>query len=179
MRYALPLFGSLRQRLSDAADDFTDRDEDPSKRDAALAKCIKEMRAVSRDELAANLGHAQYAISPLHEGTPSLLNSMLGAGNRMQATSDLRAAGRALDASLELIADFLYLLAHHTWSAPIETALRAGLDAASGKPWREAADLLWSHANQIARGFGSQGEPDEAPDEHEHERHADYQGANA
>lgn len=172
VRYTLPLFGSIRQRLNDAADDFTDRDEDPSKRDAALSKCIKEMRAIGREELRANLGHARYAISPLHEGTPSLLTSMLGAGSRMQATSDLRAAGRALEASLELVADFLYLLAHHTWSAPIEQSLRQALDAVSDKPWREAADTLWSHANQIARTYGSHGEGEDDVDEAPGAEHA-------
>jgi hypothetical protein len=129
-----------------------------------LAKSIKEMRQVDAAELRACLGHATYAINPLQEGTPSLLTSMLGGGHRMQTTGELRAVGRSLEAALELIADYLYLLAHHSWPIEVEQALRAGLDLASGKPWREAADNLWNHANQTARVFGSHGERDRDDD---------------
>jgi hypothetical protein len=165
VRYALPLFGSVRARLNENADDFTDKDENPNKRDSALAKCIKEMRQVSEDELRLCLGHAEYAMNPLYEGTPSLLTSMLGAGHRMQTTGELRATGRSLEASLELIADYLYLLAEHSWPVEVESALRGGLDLVSGKPWREAADVLWNHANQTARVFGSHGEHDREEEE--------------
>ena len=94
---------------------------------------------------------ATHAINPLHEGTPSLLTSILGGGSRMQKTGEHRAAGRGLEATLELVADYLYLLAHHSWPNEIDTALRTGLSSASGKPWREAADLLWNHANATAK----------------------------
>lgn len=164
LRYTLPLFGSLRARLNEAADEYTDKDETPNKRDSVLAKSIKEMRQVDAAELRACLGHATYAINPLQEGTPSLLTSMLGGGHRMQTTGELRAVGRSLEAALELIADYLYLLAHHSWPIEVEQALRAGLDLASGKPWREAADNLWNHANQTARVFGSHGERDRDDD---------------
>lgn len=158
VRYTLPLFGSVRAALNESADAYTDKDENPNKRDSALAKCIKEMRQVPIDELRACLGNARFAINPLHEGTPSLLTSMLGAGHRMQTTGELRAVGRSLEAALELIADYLYLLADHSWPSDVESALRGGLDLVSGKPWREAADALWNHANQTARVFGSHGE---------------------
>lgn len=164
VRYALPLYGSLRARINEASDTYTDKDENPNKRDSVLAKAIKEMRQVSAEELRACLGHALYAINPLQEGTPSLLTSMLG-GQRMQTTGELRAVGRSLEAALELIADYLYLLAYHSWPAEIELALRQGLDLASGKPWREAADGLWNHANAIARTHGSHGERDREDDE--------------
>lgn len=158
IRYTLPLHGHVRADLNEAADTFTDKDENPNKRDAALSKCIKEMRQVPMATLRQCLGHASYAINPLHEGTPSLLTSMLGAGQRMQSTGEMRAAGRYLEAALELIADYLYLLADHTWPEDVDAALRAGLELASGKPWREAADALWNHANQTARVYGSHGE---------------------
>jgi len=165
VRYTLPLFGSVRARLNESADDYTDKDENPNKRDSALAKCIKEMRQVSQNELRQCLGHSSYAINPLHEGTPSLLTSMLGSGHRMQTTGELRAVGRSLEAALELIADYLYLLADHSWPVEVETALRSGLDLVSGKPWREAADVLWNHANHTARVFGSHGEHDQDRDD--------------
>lgn len=158
--YSLPLFGPVRTRLNECADEFTSRDETATKRDNELAKCVKEMRQVMPAALRACLGHATYAINPQHEGTPSLLTSILGGGSRMQKTGEHRAAGRGLEATLELVADYLYLLAHHSWSNEIDAALRAGLASASDKPWREAADLLWNHANATAKTFGSHGDLD-------------------
>lgn len=158
--YCLPLFGPVRARMNECADEFTNRDETATKRDNELAKCVKEMRQIKPEALRACLGHATYAINPLHEGTPSLLTSILGGGSRMQKTGEHRAAGRGLEATLELVADYLYLLAHYSWPNEIDAALRAGLASASGKPWREAADLLWNHANATAKTFGSHGEQD-------------------
>lgn len=156
--YALPLFGPLRARLNEYANDFTDKDAHPNKRDGALSKCLKEMRQVDAAALCPCLGHARYAINPLQEGTPSTLTSMLGSGQRMQATGEMRATGRALEAALELLADYLYLLAQHSWPIEVENSLRAGLDAASNMPWRDCADVLWNHANATVRAFGSHGE---------------------
>jgi len=167
LRYTLPLFGTIRARLNEGADDFTDRDEHPNKRDSALAKCIKDMRRCSEDELRQCLGHATYAINPLQEGTPSLLTSTLGSGNRMQTTGELRATGRSMEAALELISDYLELLAHYSWSPEVESALRVGLNLVSGKAWREAADVLWNHANATSRVFGSHGEHDREDEETE------------
>lgn len=162
-RYTLPLAGTLRQQLQDHANEFTDRDQPPNKRDAALARCIKELQQVTREQLGASLGHASYAFNPMHEGTPALLSSMLGGGQRMQTVSELRAAGRSMEAALMLAADFLDLVAYQTWPDEIAVALRAALDAASGAPWREATDALWSHAHAIAKRYGSHG--DTATDE--------------
>jgi len=167
VNYALPLFGAVRARLNESADDFTDRDENPNRRDSVLAKCVKDMQQVGADELRACLGHLQYAINPQLDGTPSLLTSMLGGGQRMQATGELRAAGRALEAALELVSIYLYLLTHYSWPEEVEAALRAGLDLASDQPWREVTDLLWEHANSTAQTYGSHGAHDRDDDEAE------------
>lgn len=173
--YTLPLFGPVRSRINECADEFTNRDDTATKRDSELAKCVKEMRQITPQALRACLGHVSHAINPLHEGTPSLLTSILGGGGRMQKTGEHRAAGRGLEATLELVADYLYLLAHHSWPNEIDAALRAGLASASGKPWREAADLLWNHANATAKTFGSHGvqDKDDASDADE-EMHGDF-----
>jgi len=160
VRYTLPLYGVVRARLNDSADTFTDKDGNPTRRESTLVKCIKEMRKIGPAELKSSLGHARYAINPLREGSPSLLTSILGGGSTMQTIGELRASGRALEASIELIADYYYLLAHHSWAPEIETALRVALDQVSGKPWRDIADGLWSQANVIARVHGSHGEQD-------------------
>lgn len=170
IRYALPLYGPLRADLNGMADVYTDAEEHPDKRDAALAKCVRQMRKVSREKLADCLGHARYAIAPLQEGSPALLSSML-AGNRMQGTGELRASGRSLEAALELISDYCYLLAYYAWPAEVEQALRSGLDQASDKPWREATDVLWNHANSTVRAYGNHAEPsaDEATPEYRYD----------
>lgn len=157
-RYALPLTGAVRARLHEAAEDFTDGDADPNKRESTLAKCVRDMRAVTEAELRASLGHARYAMQPLHEGSASLLSSMLGGGERMQGLDELHAQGHALEAATELISLYVYLLAHYAWPAEVDTALRAGLELASDKPWREAFTLLSDHAHATARAYGSHGD---------------------
>ena len=161
IRYALPLFGPVRADLNETAETYTDGEEHPNKRDSSLAKCIKEMRQVTPEQLRNCLGHAQYTINPLQEGTGALLSSML-AGSRMQSTGELRASGRSLEAALELISDYVYLLAYQSWPSEIEAALRAGLDLISDKPWREVADLLWNHANSTVRAHGNHAETERA-----------------
>lgn len=166
IRYALPLHGSVRAVLNEAADEFTDKDENPNRRDSALAKCAREMRQVSEVELRRCLGHANYAINPLHEGTPALISSML-AGQRLQTSGEMRAAGRYLEAAMELVADYLYLLADHSWPEAVDRRLQAALDESSGRPWREVSASLWNHANQTARQFGNrQDEAEDEEDEH-------------
>jgi hypothetical protein len=155
LRYTLPLYGPVRARLNQNAEEFDDDHAAPGKRDAALARCIREMRQVSATHLRECLGHARHAINPLTQGTPAILGSVMGAGESMQTTGKLRATGRSLEAVLPLLADFLYLLSDHSWPEDVEAALRAGLDQASGKPWREALETLWQAAHQIAREFGS------------------------
>jgi hypothetical protein len=154
IRYGLPLFGSVRAQLYENAEDFINNDADPNRRDGALAKCVREMRAIGREELRACLGHASWAINPLQEGTPANLTSMLGPGERMQATEELRTSGQSLEAALELLAFYLYLLAHFSWPEEVAAALRRGLDQASGRRWREAVDALWTQAGILVRQFG-------------------------
>ncbi len=170
IRYALPLSGPVRADLNETAETFTDSEEHPTKRDSSLAKCIKEMGKVSQAQLRDCLGHASYAINPLQEGTAALLSSLL-AGTRMQGTGELRSSGRSLEAALELISDYVYLLAYHSWPAEIESALRAGLDLVSNKPWREVADLLWNHANSTVRAHGNHAETElkESTDEYSYD----------
>ncbi len=160
MQYALPLFGALRADLNEHADEFNNREERADRRDRALAKCIKEMREVPGPSLRRCLGHSTYAINPLHEGTASLLSSVFGTGGGMQTTGELRASGRSLESALNLVVDYLYLLAYFSWPREIEAMLRGGLDLASDKPFREVADLLWNHANRLLRAFGNHGEQD-------------------
>lgn len=155
LRYTLPLYGPVRARLNQNAEEFDDHHAAPGKRDSALARCVREMRQISADHLRECLGHARYAINPLQQGTPAIIGSVLGAGEGMQTTGKLRATGRALEGALPLVADYLYLLADHSWPEDVEAALRAGLHQVSGKPWREALELLWQHAHQVARDFGS------------------------
>lgn len=163
VRYLLPLHGGLRAELAEHSDVYTDQEEDPNRRDAALARCVKAMRQVEPERLRAALGHAAYAFSPLGEGTVSMIASMLGP-HRLQGTGELRSNGRHLEAALELIADFVYLLTYQVWPEPVESALREALDQASGKPWREVADGLWQQATTINRLHGQAGD-DERADE--------------
>jgi hypothetical protein len=163
IEYALPLYGSLREDLSDADDVYADREEHPTKRQAALAQCVKEMRQRSRDELARCLGHARYAINPLHDGSPSLLTKVLSGAQRDQTIGDLNAAGRTLESALYQAVDYLYLLAYFAWPAAIAAALREPLDLASGRPLREAADVMRAHATNLVRAHG--GEDDDERDE--------------
>jgi len=174
-RYLLPLNGAVRAKLNEAADVFADKDGYPNRRETTLVKCIREMRAIEGAELALSLGHASYAINPLREGTPSLLTSILGGGSTMQTIGELRASGRALEAAIELIADYHYLLAHQTWSPEIEAALRAALDGVSNRPWRDVADGLWNHANLTAKIYGSHGETDRDEPAADHDGDSRYE----
>ena len=160
-RYTLPMHGIVRARLYEGADTFNDREESPNKRDAALAKTVKEMRQIDRDTLRRCLGHAHYSINPLQEGTPAVLNATLGAA-RMQVIGELRTGGRAMEAAVLLIADHCDLLAYYCWPAAIDARLREALDLASDRPWREAAELLWNHAHGTVKLHGTHGEQEEA-----------------
>jgi len=51
LRAALPLGGHLGARLWEAAATFNESNESPAKREAALTKCIKGMKAVAADDL--------------------------------------------------------------------------------------------------------------------------------
>jgi hypothetical protein len=164
IEFALPLGGILASRLSQAASTFQDGDIDPTKRETALAKCAKEMKAISIDELKKSLGHASYAISPHDDGTPAVLSGYLGEGNYMETIDRLRGSGKPFEAALALISTYNYLLNRFSWPEPVDAALNAGLLLVSGKPWREAASLLADHAKALAEEFADDEEEDEEED---------------
>ena len=153
IRYLLPLGGSLLPRLGQAAGTFNDSDEDPSKREAALGKCIKEMKAITPAELRANLGHAQYAISPLAEGTPHKISEFFAPGNYMESIDKARTTGQSIDAGIALVGTYYYLLATATWPEEVEEVLKQGIALTSGKPWRDAANALFAHAKPPRLGY--------------------------
>jgi hypothetical protein len=163
----LPLGGFLASRLSQAASTFQDGDNDPQKRETALAKCAKELKAISSDDLKKGLGHASYAISPHDDGTPSVLSGYLGPGNYMETIDKFRSSGKPFEAALALISTYNYLLNKFSWPEPVEVELKAGLTAASAKPWREAANLLFEHAKALAEKFAEEEEDDEDDEDSE------------
>ncbi len=138
----LPLGGFLLYRLNESAGVFLPSDEDPHKREVALSKWAKEMKAVPRDELKSSLGHVEYAISPLTDGTPKLFGNVLGECDRMETIQQLRSSGNSFDAALALVSNFHFLLARFSWPEPVENAMWAALSGASGKPWREIGTHL-------------------------------------
>ncbi|MFB9067490.1 hypothetical protein [Pseudofulvimonas gallinarii] len=155
--YALPLNGGLPERLNDANTIYSDRDEQPARRLAILSKSVKEARALPDGDLVASLGHVGYAINPISEGNAGLLAKVLSGSQREQAIADYHAAGRSFESALYQAVDFLYLLAWFVWPPSVEEALREALDQASGRPLREAADLMRARAAAIVRAHG-QGE---------------------
>ena len=170
IEFVLPLGAILASRLAQAASTFQDGNNDPVKREAALAKCAKEMKAVSTDDLRKSLGHASYAISPLDDGTPHVLSGYLGPRNYMETIDRLRGSGKQFEASLALISTYNYLLNKFSWPEPIEVALKAGLAEASGKPWREAANLLFDHAKALAAKFAEDEDEDADEDDSDGEK---------
>ncbi len=150
VRAVLPLNGFLVARLTENASMFNNADRDPLKREASLAKCIKDMRAVPPDEFQRSLGHAEYGVSPLRDGTAAVLHEYSGPGKYRETIDQLRGSGKAMDATLALISTYYYLLAQHSWSEAVEADILRGLESASGKPWREAAGLLFEQAKVLA-----------------------------
>jgi hypothetical protein len=164
--FVLPLSGFVASRLYEAASTFNDCHEDPFKRETALAKCAKDMKAVPAAELAKSLGHATFAIDPHDDGTPSVLGSYLGPGNYIDTIERLKDQGKPFDAALALLSTYNFLLARYSWDEPIERELEAGLAQASGKPWRDAANLLFEHTQGLVEKFAEdEEEGDEAGDE--------------
>ncbi|NUO52102.1 MAG: hypothetical protein HOV80_24890 [Polyangiaceae bacterium] len=149
LRYLLPLTGFLPGRLNESAALFNDSDADPTRREAALGKCIKEMRAIDEGMLRESLGHARYAISPMGEGTARVIVHYFGPGNYSETIKRLRASGKAMDAALALGSSFVSLLAHYAWPEDIATRVRAALDEASGRPFPEMAAILTRHARDL------------------------------
>jgi hypothetical protein len=174
IRFTLPLGGSVLPRLLEGANTFNDADVDPRKRETTLAKCIKDMRAITGEELRRSLGHVEYAISPHAEGTPARLSNFFGPGNYTETIEKYRASGQYMEAALPLIGTYYYLLATHAWPDEIRDAMKGGLVASSGKPWRDAADLLRDHADELVERFG--GEDEEADDADEDSDEAAAEG---
>jgi hypothetical protein len=165
LRFTMPLGGSLLPRLMEAGGTFNDSDIDPMKREAALAKCIKEMKAISADELRKNLGHAEYAINPLAEGDGDKITSFFVDGTYMETIDKYRTTGHPLEALLALVGTYYYLLAMHTWDPEIEAELKRGLAASSGKPLREAANLMFEHATELAEACGGDDDGEDGDDD--------------
>jgi hypothetical protein len=165
VRFALPLHGFLRSRLEEAGSTFDNTDVDPMKRESALGKCIKEMKAISRDELKQNLGHASYAIRPVSDGTPKALGNYFGPDGYMETINGLRKGGKPMDAALGLVCTFNYFLARFAWDEPVEVAMKEALAEASGKPWREQASLLAEKASEIFEKFGEEDDDDDDDEE--------------
>ncbi len=169
IRFVVPLGGSVLPRLLESAGTFNNSHVDPLKRETTLGKTIKEMKAVSADELGQALGHATYAISPFTEGTAAQLTSFYGPGNYMDAVEHYRNNGQSLDAALPLWGTFYYLLASHWWPSEIEAEMKRGLAEASGKPFRDEANILHAHAKALVEKFGGDESDDEDGDEDEDE----------
>jgi hypothetical protein len=119
---------------------------------------------VTRDQLHASLGHATYAISPLAEGTAKVLGSYFAGGNYIETIDRYRQSDKQIDAALALICTYNFLLARYTWPAEVEGVLEDGLTKSSGKPWREAADVMWHHAHELVARY-CEDDPDEADDD--------------
>jgi hypothetical protein len=170
LRFVLPLGGSLAPRIFEAVDTFNDTDVDPMKREAALGKHIKEMKAVSADELRASLGHAEYAICPVAEGTGKAISNFFAPGNNYLDTVENLTSSAPLDATLALAGTYYYLLANFWWPTEVEDAFKAGLSEVSGKPLREAAKTLFGNAQQIVTDFvGDDDDDDEEEGDEEEE----------
>jgi hypothetical protein len=146
IRFALPLCGSVLPRLLEAAGTFNDADVDARKREATLGKVIREMKSLPADELARSLGHCEHALAPHAEGTPERMAQLIGPGHYRETIEKFRSTGYSLEAALAMVGTYYYLLATHSWPPEVASELKAGLLAASGKPWREAAQILLDHA---------------------------------
>ncbi len=172
IRFVLPVGGSVLPRMLESANTFNDSDVDPRKRETTLAKCIKDMKAISSDELRRSVGHVEYAINPFTEGTPARLSSFFGPGNYMNTIKKFRAAGQSMDTALPLIGTYYYLLATHSWPTEIGLAMQAGLASASDKPWREAAGIMLDHAEQLVERYRDEPEDEDGEEEGDDEADA-------
>jgi hypothetical protein len=176
IRFAVPLGGSVLPRLLESAGTFNDSNVDASKRETTLAKCIKEMKAITSEELRKSLGHTEHAISPYAEGTPRRIVEFFGPGHYMESIETYRTSGQSMDAALPLIGTYYYLLATHSWPTEIEEELKNALAAVSGKPWRDAANAMFAHAKSLVEQYGDdeeeEGEDDEDDDNDDAEQEA-------
>jgi hypothetical protein len=158
VRYTLPLCGFLSARLDEAAGTFASGEVDAARREAALLRFAREMRAVPVGELAGSLGHAEYGISQTADGTPKLVAEIFGPGEYSDTIEELRSKGQPMDAALSLFGGVMFLLAGFTWSRPVEVALADALVAASGQPWRQAAATLCAHGQKLHAALAAEEE---------------------
>jgi hypothetical protein len=165
MRFALPLHGFINAKLSEFGRVFNNSDEDPSKREITLAKCIKDMKAVSDDDLRSDLGHPSYSISPNAEGTGTVLGSYFGPGNYAETIEQYRTTGKSIEAALALISTFTFLLGRYAWAEPIDHDLQQALADVSGKPWREIAVGLTAVGKELLEKYGDDEDGDSDDDE--------------
>jgi hypothetical protein len=163
----LPIHGFLAARIREAMGTFNDTDEDPMKREASLAKCVKDMRAVTNEELAKNMGHVEYALSPTSEGTPSVLHAHIGDCDYMETIEGLLKGGKSMDAALALVGTYYFMLVRFSWPEEMAKDLVAGLASVAGKPWRETAAGLVEHAASLAEKYEDDEEDEDEEDEDE------------
>ncbi len=149
LRSRLPLTGAVLSRLSESAATYNDSDQDPAKREATLAKCIKEMKALSPEVLRQNLGHAHYSISPFADGKLEMLEHYFEDSEYLKLVERARSSGQHMMAALAMFTSYNYLLGRLAFDEPVEAALWAGLAQASDKPFREAATILLNHGRAI------------------------------
>jgi hypothetical protein len=131
---------------------------------------------VTRDELHASLGHASYAISPLADGTGKVISNYFAGGNYIETIDRYRKSDKQIDAALALICTYNFLLARYTWPEEVEKMLEDGLAKSSGKPWREAAEVMWHHAKELTAQFGEDEEEDGSDDGAEEDGDGDQAG---
>lgn len=163
LRVALPLCGFLSARLDEAFSMFNDGELEPLKREAALAKCTREMKAATAEELARNLGHAEYAIVPQQEGKAESVVSYFQSGDYLKTIDTLRTTGKSLDAALALVSTYTFLLGRYSWPAEISAALEAGLSKVSGLPFRDAAAALYAYTLELLGRLDGEERDSEAP----------------
>lgn len=149
IRHALPITGYVWCRIDDAGDTFNDTQIDPSQREAALIKCIREMRNLSSEDLDGSLGHGRYALSPFAEGTVDVLENHIGDGPYLDTVTRLHNGGRYMEAALALVGTYHFLLGRFSWPPELERRLLEGLARVSDKPWREASSTLLHHRHAV------------------------------
>jgi len=163
----LPLHGFIHSRLREALSTFNDTSEDPMKREASLAKCSKDMKAVTLDDLGKNLGHVTYALPPVAQGTPKVLHAYIGDCDYMDTVAELKKGGKSMDAAFAFISTYYFLLVRFAWDEAIEKDFLAGLEKASGKPWKEVAQILTDHSAMMAEKYEDLEEDEDDDDEEE------------
>jgi len=161
----LPLCGHLGARLWESASVWNDSDNDPGKRETALARCVREMKAIGADELCASLGHASYALPPQSEGRSATISDYFGSGNYIDTIDRFRRSGKSNEAALAMYTTCTYLLARFAWPKVVADAITAALAEAGGKPWRDSATILWNHCKGLVERFCGDAEEEEEDDQ--------------